>query len=41
LFAPVGLMQVPCTTTGEGFSLLPNIVPNLNELVLGTLFPWI
>jgi hypothetical protein len=37
VLAPTHLMQIPCTTNGEGVSIIPNILPNPIELILGSL----
>ena len=37
MLAPGYVMQIPCTTHGEGVSIIPNILPNPIELILGSL----
>jgi len=37
LAAPVVLAQVPCSITGQGFSIVPNVLPNPLTILLGIL----
>lgn len=37
LASPAILAQLPCSITGEGFSVIPNVLPNPGPFLLGIL----
>lgn len=37
IVAPAAMMQLPCAITGDGISIIPNVLPNPFPILLGIL----